>query len=58
LLETGWKAKQSVLAAEKERIDYEIKNSTGATREEWEHKLVLWRRKAKLASSRRNSVSE
>jgi len=44
LLQTEWKAKQSALAAEKQRIEYEIKNSTGATRKQWEYKLVLWRR--------------
>jgi len=70
LLQTEWKAKESALAAEKQRIDYEIKNSTGATREQWKYKLVLWRRekeqieqdraaaKATSASSRRNSVSQ
>jgi hypothetical protein len=44
LLQTEWKAKQSALAAEKQRIEYEIKNSTGATRKQWEYRLVLWRR--------------
>jgi hypothetical protein len=54
-------------AAEKQRIEYEIKNSTGATRKQWEYKLVLWRReeaqaeqdqaaaKARLSSSRGRS---
>jgi PEGA domain len=44
LLQTEWKAKESALAAEKQRIQYEIANSTGATRKQWEYKLVLWRR--------------
>jgi len=44
LLQTEWKAKQSALAAEKQRIEYEIANSTGAARKQWEYKLVLWRR--------------
>jgi PEGA domain len=64
LLQTEWKAKQSALLAEKQRIQYEIANSTGATRKQWEYKLVLWRReeaqaeqdqasaKARLTSSR------
>jgi hypothetical protein len=39
------KAKQSALEAEKQRIQYEIANSTGATREEWKYKLALWRLK-------------
>ncbi len=44
LLQREWKAKQSALAAEKQRIQYEIANSTGATRKQWEYKLALWRR--------------
>jgi hypothetical protein len=44
LLQTECKAKQSALATEKQRIEYEIKNSTGATRKQWEYKLALWRR--------------
>jgi PEGA domain len=67
LLQTEWKAKQSALAAEKQRIEYEIANSIGATRKQWEYNLVLWRRekeqaeqdqtaaKAKLSSSRGRS---
>jgi len=43
LLQTEWKARQSALAAEKQRIQYEIANSTGATREQWKYKLALWR---------------
>lgn len=27
----------------RKRIEYEIKNSTGATRKQWEYRLVLWR---------------
>jgi hypothetical protein len=49
LLQTEWKAKESALAAEKQRIDYEIKSSTGATRKQWEYKLVLWRREKEQA---------
>ena len=40
-----WKAKESALAAEKQRVQYEIANSTGATREPWKYKLGLWRLK-------------
>jgi hypothetical protein len=67
LLETERKAKQSALAAERQRIQYEIAHSTGATREQWKYKLVLWHReeaqaeqdqaaaKARLSSSRGRS---
>ena len=67
LLQTEWKAKENALAAEKQRIEYEIKNSTGATREQWKYKLALWRReeaqaeqdqaaaKARLSTSRGRS---
>jgi hypothetical protein len=70
LLQTEWKAKQSALAAEKQRIEYEIANSTGAARKQWEYKLAQWRRekeqteqdqasaKAKLFSPKRYSVSQ
>jgi PEGA domain len=44
LLQAEWKAKSSALAAERQRIDYELKNSSGATRKQWEAKLVVWRR--------------
>jgi hypothetical protein len=69
LLQTEWKAKQSALVAEKQRIEYEIKNSTGAARKQWEYKLVLWRReeaqagqdeaaaKARLSSSRERNLT-
>jgi hypothetical protein len=51
LLETEWKAKESALAAEKQRIQYEIANSTGATREQWKYKLALWRLKKEQAEA-------
>jgi PEGA domain len=51
LLETEWKAKESALAAEKQRIQYEIANSTGATREQWKYKLALWRLKKERAEA-------
>jgi hypothetical protein len=44
LLQAEWMAKSSALAAERQRIDYELKNSSGATRKQWEAKLVVWRR--------------
>jgi hypothetical protein len=48
-LQSEWKAKQSALAAAKQRIDYEIANSTGVTRKQWEYKLVQWRREKEQA---------
>jgi hypothetical protein len=45
LLESERKAKENELAAERQRIDYEIANSTGAAREQWKYKLALWRLK-------------
>jgi hypothetical protein len=44
-LESEGKAKESALAAEKQRIDYELANSIGATRGQWKYKLALWRLK-------------
>jgi hypothetical protein len=42
LLESERKAKEKALAVEKQRIDYELANSSGAARKQWESKLALW----------------
>lgn len=42
LLESERKAKEKALAAEKQRIDYELANSSGVARKQWESKLALW----------------
>jgi hypothetical protein len=49
LLQSEWKARQSVLSAEKQRIDYQIANSTGAVKKQWEQKLAQWRQEKEQA---------
>jgi hypothetical protein len=53
LVDAEWKAKSEALAAERERIDYGIKNSTGAAREEWKYKLALWKLEKRQAEQDR-----
>jgi PEGA domain len=53
LLETEWKAKNEALAVERRRIDYGIRNSTGAVHEEWKYKLALWKLEKKQAEQER-----
>jgi PEGA domain len=55
LLETEWKAKNEALAAERQRINYGIRNSTGAVHEEWKYKLALWKLERKQAEQERAS---
>ena len=56
-METERKAKESALSAEKQRIQYEIANSTGATREQWKYKLGLWRLKKEQAQQERAAAN-
>jgi len=53
LLEIEWKAKNEALAAERQRIDYGIRNPTGAAHEEWKYKLALWKLEKKQAEQER-----
>jgi PEGA domain len=55
LLEIEWKAKNEALAAERQRIDYGIRNSTGAVHEEWKYKLALWKLEKRQAEQERAS---
>lgn len=47
LLNAQLKAKEEVLRTEKQYIDYQIKNSAGAAREQWKYRLAEWRLKKK-----------
>ena len=55
LLQTEWKAKQSALAAEQQRMEYEIETRTEHFRKRWEYKarLVGTRRKLKRSQVKR-----
>ena len=45
LLDAEWKQKQTELEAEKKNIELQIRNSTGAIREQWKYRLAQWRLK-------------
>jgi len=53
LLDSQLKAKEDALKAEKQYIDYQIKNSSGAIRERWKYMLAQWRlEKARVQQDR------
>ena len=43
LFGTEWAAKQSALKAEKQDIDYQLRNSTGRMRDQWKQRLSQWK---------------
>jgi hypothetical protein len=53
LLDAQFKANEEVLRTEKQYIDYQIKNSSGAIREEWKYRLAQWRLKKTRAKQDR-----
>jgi serine/threonine protein kinase len=44
LFDNEWAAKQNALRAEKQDLDYQIKNSTGPTQTQWKQKLTQWQK--------------
>ena len=53
LLDSQFKATEEALRTEKQYIDYQIKNSAGADREQWKYRLAEWRLKKKRAAQDR-----
>lgn len=53
LLDSLLKAQEDALKAEKLSIDYQIKNSSGAIREQWKYRLAQWRVKKARAEQDR-----
>ncbi|HXM03338.1 MAG TPA: PEGA domain-containing protein [Chthoniobacterales bacterium] len=51
-----WAAKQNALKAEKQDLDYQIKNSTGPTQNQWKQKLGQWQ-KEKTQADRDHSAA-
>jgi serine/threonine protein kinase len=43
LFDTEWATKQSALKAEKEDIDYQLRNAAGPMRNQWKQKLSQWK---------------
>ena len=44
LFDNEWAAKQNALKAEKQDLDYQIRNSTGSTQNQWRQKLTQWQK--------------
>jgi hypothetical protein len=53
LLQSQVKARDDALKTEKQYIEYQIKNSSGAVREEWKYKLAQWRQEKARADQDR-----
>jgi hypothetical protein len=53
LLDSQLKAKEEALNLERESIEYQIKNSSGAIREQWKYRLAEWRLKKARADQDR-----
>jgi serine/threonine protein kinase len=49
LFDNEWAAKQNALKAEKQDLDYQIRNSTGPTQNQWRQKLSQWRKERSQA---------
>jgi hypothetical protein len=44
LFDAEWAAKQNALRAEKQDLDYQVRNSTGPTQNQWRQKLTQWQK--------------
>jgi serine/threonine protein kinase len=51
LFDAEWAAKQNALKAEKQDLDYQVRNSTGPAQAQWKQKLAQWQ-KEKVQSDR------
>jgi serine/threonine protein kinase len=49
LFDNEWAAKQNALKAEKQDLDYQIRNSTGPTQNQWKQKLGQWQKEKSQA---------
>jgi serine/threonine protein kinase len=56
LFDNEWAAKQNALKAEKQDLDYQIRNSTGPTQNQWRQKLGQWQ-KEKSQSDRDHAAA-
>ncbi|HEY2424177.1 MAG TPA: PEGA domain-containing protein, partial [Chthoniobacterales bacterium] len=56
LFDNEWAAKQNALKAEKQDLDYQIRNSTGQTQNQWRQKLGQWQ-KEKSQSDRDHAAA-
>ena len=56
MLDAEWAAKQNALKAEKQDLDYQIRNSTGATQNQWKQKLGQWQKEKAQADKDHNGA--
>ncbi|MFZ0504857.1 MAG: hypothetical protein WAM44_14155, partial [Chthoniobacterales bacterium] len=56
LFDNEWAAKQNALRAEKQDLDYQIKNSTGPTQTQWKQKLTQWQKEKGQADRDHNAA--
>jgi serine/threonine protein kinase len=56
MLDAEWAAKQNALKAEKQDLDYQVRNSTGATQNQWKQKLGQWQKEKAQADKDHNAA--
>jgi len=56
LFDNEWNAKQNALKAEKQDLDYQIRNSTGQTQNQWKQKLGQWQKEKTQADKDHNAA--
>jgi hypothetical protein len=49
LFDNEWAAKQNALKAEKQDLDYQVRNSTGPNQSQWKQKLSQWQKEKSQA---------
>jgi serine/threonine protein kinase len=56
MLDAEWAAKQNALKAEKQDLEYQIRNSTGPTQNQWKQKLGQWQKEKAQADKDHNAA--
>jgi hypothetical protein len=56
LFDAEWTAKQNALRAERQDLDYQIRNSTGPTQNQWRQKLGQWQKEKAQADKDHNAA--
>jgi hypothetical protein len=56
MLDAEWAAKQNALKAEKQDLDYQVRNSTGASQNQWKQKLGQWQKERAQADKDHNAA--
>jgi hypothetical protein len=56
LFDNEWAAKHNALKAEKQDLDYQVRNSTGPTQNQWRQKLTQWQKEKAQADKDHNAA--